>query len=112
MIEVCVLRKDEFATAPTTTVRATADETTINGDVDLQKCLKCLNYAKITNFKVIDFYSRFETTTKTLKKILLFKRSEKLSYFYAIGILTYSIRLRKISKRKWSRHKKVNFNQF
>lgn len=73
MIEVCVLRKDEFAAT-----RATDDETTINGDVDLQKCLKCLNYAKITNFKVIDFL-------KSKKNFFSFVSSKKFSKYSLKG---------------------------
>lgn len=43
VIEICVLKKAEFNGNP---------NNPNNTDFDLQKCLKCMNYAKVTNFKV------------------------------------------------------------
>lgn len=85
-IEICLLKK-----SPTSTTRdlannnRTRSSTTNSGKSQsnsnaeelqpLQKCLKCLEYAKITNYKVnirifiyIYMYTRYEIMTKTIQR--------------------------------------------
>lgn len=42
VIEICILKRDDLI----------LEEQSNYTDINLQKCLKCLYYAKITNFKV------------------------------------------------------------